>query len=396
MTGTMTMDIRQASAPAGNESRMRVCLVSLHSGAYVIRLAQALSVRVELLVVVYHDNAVDEVGDEYTRIFAEAGVQLLVLRQPRRVSEVLSNWQRLRRGVRDFDPQVLHMQEGLRDELVWALPWLRNYPLVLTVHDPQPHSGRDARIFRFSRYRLYRWWVRRNADLVFAHGAHLVELLEQDWPGLRGRVHSVPHGPVGPIHCHPGPALVEGPMSLLFFGRIHAYKGLGAFVDLVIRLSKAGLPVLGVVAGRGDDLERHRATMAAAGCFEIRDRYVPPAEADELFSQAHVVVLPYTDGTQSGVAAMALGHGRPVVATAVGAIPDLVRDGVNGLLVPPGDADALHAAVSALVSDAALHRRLAAGARSLADGELSWAAIADETVRWYVHSRKGLAPTTTA
>ena len=378
---------------AAGQQPLRVCLVSLHFAEYTLRLVQALSTRVNLLVIVYVDNARNELGEDYAKQFAEAGVQLLALPRPRGLLSLVANFQKLRARVQSFEPQVLHLQEDLRDELVAALAALRACPLVLTVHDPQPHSGRDALVFRWSRHRLYRWWVRRQVDLVLTHGAHLVALLDKDWPMLRGRVHAVPHGPLGPgvrPSLVQGPERPEVPIRLLFFGRIHAYKGLGAFVHLVQGLQAAGLQVLGVVAGRGDDLERHRATMSASACFEVRDRYIAAAEVDQLFTGAHAVVLPYTDGTQSGVAALALGYGRPVLATAVGAIPELVRDGINGLLVPAADAAALYAAGKALVTDAALRQRLSEGAAALAAGELSWAAIAELTVGWY--TRVSMAP----
>ncbi len=386
-----TLD-RVHTQQAKPQQRLRVCLVSLHFAEYTLRLAQALSTRVELLVVVYSDNALSELGEDYANRFATMGVQLLVLVRPRGAQSVFANFRQLRARVQAFGPQVLHMQEDLRDELVMALPWLRACPLVLTVHDPQPHSGRDARVFRLSRHRLYRWWVRRQVDLALTHGMHLVRLLEQDWPMLRGRVQSVPHGPLGRGVQRLRSPKPDGPVRLLFFGRIHAYKGLGAFVEMVKGLHAAGLQVLGVVAGRGDDLDNHRAAMDAAGCFEIRDRYIAAAEVDALFMDAHAVILPYTDGTQSGVAALALGYACPVVASAVGAIPELVRDGVNGLLVQPADAAALYAASKALVTDAALHRRLSEGAQALAVGALSWATIADQTVRWYAHAGTATAP----
>jgi glycosyltransferase involved in cell wall biosynthesis len=62
------------------------------------------------------------------------------------------------------------------------------------------------------------------------------------------------------------------------------------------------------------------------------------------------------------VAVEALAVGTPVIATAVGGVPEIVRDGVNGLLVPPDDPTALAAAIARLLDDAALRGRLAAAA----------------------------------
>jgi len=128
--------------------------------------------------------------------------------------------------------------------------------------------------------------------------------------------------------------------------------------------------------------------MAAAGCFEVIGRFISAEDIAPLFLQARVVVLPYTEGTQSGVAAMALGYGRPVVATAVGSIPELVRHGENGLLVAPGDSSGLVAALRSIIVDDRLWDSLAQGAVALRDGELCWAAISRQTLAVYAKITK--------
>jgi glycosyltransferase involved in cell wall biosynthesis len=75
------------------------------------------------------------------------------------------------------------------------------------------------------------------------------------------------------------------------------------------------------------------------------DHYVPDGEVGVYFAAADVVVLPYTSATQSGVVQVAYGFGRPVITTAVGGLPEVVRDGVTGLLIPPNDPRALAGAV---------------------------------------------------
>src|SRR2546429_9663742 len=66
-----------------------------------------------------------------------------------------------------------------------------------------------------------------------------------------------------------------------------------------------------------------------------------------------------------------MNHGTPVIASRVGGIPDIVEDGVSGLLVPPGDADALAAAVRRLRDDPALARRLGEAGRRRVQEEVS-------------------------
>src|SRR5437016_13747921 len=74
-----------------------------------------------------------------------------------------------------------------------------------------------------------------------------------------------------------------------------------------------------------------------------------------------------------------MNHGTPVIASRVGGIPDIVEYGVSGLLVPPGDADALAAAVGRLRDDPALARRLGGAGRRRLQEEFSWDVIVS---RW--------------
>ncbi len=363
-------------------NRPRVVLVALHFAEYSAKLALALSKQWDVLLVLYRSNAENELGECWQDRLCDPNLKTVALDKPRLPPSVIRNTFRLLRLIREFRPDVIHFQEDPRDEIILALPMLGSIPKVLTVHDPIPHEGLDSRRLRFSRFRLYRPWIRRSADIAITHGGFLVRELEQACPWLKYRIARIAHGPLNGNCAEESPTRPEG-LRLLFFGRIHEYKGLRFFVDALIRLRHEGMPVIGVVAGRGSDLERHRATMEAAGCFEILDRYIAAPEVPRLFRAARAVVLPYIDGTQSGVAAMALGFGTPVVASAVGSIPELVRHGVNGLLVPPKDASALAEAVRSICLDDRLRDELADGACGLRDGKLSWATIAEETSRTY-------------
>jgi glycosyltransferase involved in cell wall biosynthesis len=88
------------------------------------------------------------------------------------------------------------------------------------------------------------------------------------------------------------------------------------------------------------------------------------------------VVLPYKDATQSGVVAAAYGAGRPVIASAVGGIPEVVIDGYNGLLVPPINPEALANAMEKLILSPELLDRLTQGAKATASGLMNWDRIA--------------------
>lgn len=152
----------------------------------------------------------------------------------------------------------------------------------------------------------------------------------------------------------------------LFFGFVRPYKGLDGLLaawPLVLR----ALPVarLLIVGEFWEPLKDFRARASALGVVDsltIIDRYVRDEELGTVFGAADLVVMPYVTATGSAVAPLALHFGRPMVATAVGGIPEAVTDGVSGLLVPPGDPAALADALVRVLGDPRLRQRLAEGA----------------------------------
>ncbi|HVF05131.1 MAG TPA: glycosyltransferase, partial [Frankiaceae bacterium] len=101
-------------------------------------------------------------------------------------------------------------------------------------------------------------------------------------------------------------------------------------------------------------------------------------EVPDLFAGADALALPYRASTASAHAYIAHSHGIPVVGTTVGSIPEQVRDGVDGILVPPEDPAALAGAIRRLYEPGVL-ARLRAGARDAAGsgGDDIWAAYVD-------------------
>ncbi len=118
-----------------------------------------------------------------------------------------------------------------------------------------------------------------------------------------------------------------------------------------------------VLAGEPWGDARRLEAWAPAG-VRLELRYLPEKERGLWFAAADAVVCPYRHATGSGIAADALAYGRPVIGTRVEGLEDVVEDGHSGLLVPPGDADALARAMALFVREG-LGPRLAAGAAHL-------------------------------
>jgi glycosyltransferase involved in cell wall biosynthesis len=117
------------------------------------------------------------------------------------------------------------------------------------------------------------------------------------------------------------------------------------------------------LAGDGD-VEQVREVVRANGLADTVDvvGWVGPAERDRLLAESAIFVLPsYSEGLPMAVLE-AMANGAVPVTTAVGAIPEVVTDGVSGLLVKPGEPEQLAAALRSLIVDAELRNRLAAAA----------------------------------
>lgn len=156
------------------------------------------------------------------------------------------------------------------------------------------------------------------------------------------------------------------PPEVLYAGRLSPEKGVEDLVE-----ATRGLNL--VVAG--DCPLRSRVPQARG--------FVPHDELQHLYARAAVVVCP-SRREGFGVACLeAMAHGRPVVATDVGGLRDLVVDGKTGLVVPTRDPAALRAALERLLGDPALRRRLGSGGRERAQEHFSWDVVTEATVAAY-------------
>ena len=156
-------------------------------------------------------------------------------------------------------------------------------------------------------------------------------------------------------------------LLLLAFGAVRPYKGIDLALEALAHVDP-GLGVKLVVAGKfwhgTREYEELVARLRLRDRVELDDRFVPNEDAALLFAAADAALLPYRSATQSGVAQLAFGHGKPVIATSVGGLPSAVRDGVDGVLCPPGDARALAAAIERFTRE---RRRLTAGVEADAE-----------------------------
>jgi glycosyltransferase involved in cell wall biosynthesis len=168
----------------------------------------------------------------------------------------------------------------------------------------------------------------------------------------------------------------EGPITALFLGEIGARKGI---YDLIPALSRAlkSAPHLRLQIGGSGELDKAR---AAAQDHQLDSHidfagWVVGERKIAALRAAHIYVLPsHNEGLPISILE-AMSYGLPIIATRVGGIPELVREGTDGLLVDAGDIDALATALSTLAQNPAQRHRMGKAARDHVSQHFSDAAV---------------------
>lgn len=158
---------------------------------------------------------------------------------------------------------------------------------------------------------------------------------------------------------------LHDPVRILWAGQLRPVKGVSHLLEALRLLRDSGRRVTLEVIGDGEqrtELEQEIRRLELEADVMMRG-YIPPGAAlTEAFANADIYVLPSLSEGIPKVLIEATAQGLPVVGSRVGGVPDVITDGVNGLLVEPGSREAIRAAVETIIDDDALRRRLAAGA----------------------------------
>jgi len=325
---------------------------------------------------------------ESEALWRPAGAPGRLARRLRILARMEGNALRTYREVRRRRPAVVHFQSTnvLTDTpLVWLLR-RSGLPLVQTIHNVVPHKrylGRLDHLLEGSYYRAF--------DRLLVHSQANGRELRARYPSIdEGSVAVVPHGnycgqfddPSGMAEARRRYGLPEGVPVALFFGVIRPDKGLDLLLDALALPPAANLHLLiaGKPEGEGQGFQREYQPRIDRLGLNARVhsvvRHIADEEVPAIFGACDLVVLPYRQVAMSGVLHLAYTMGRPVLASAVGALPEMVVPGVTGLLVPAGDSKALAAALGVLCRERSELQRMGESARQ-ESLKYSWDTIAE-------------------
>jgi len=266
---------------------------------------------------------------------------------------------RLVRSLRSARPDVVYVNTVTLPHWIFA-GRLARIPVVVHVHEAEELSHPLVRKVLYAP--LFA------ANRVIANSETTRRVLLAAHPRLARRTVVVPNGVPDP---GPQPEGATEPGHLVIVSRLSPRKGIDVALEAVARLRRSGRDVTLRLCGTPfagyewfeQQLRERAAQDDLAGAVEFAGYVSPPGEA---LRRAEVVLVPSLGESFGNAAVEALLAQRPVVASGVQGLAEVIEDGRSGLLVPPGDAAALAEAVERLLADPELAGRLARHGRERA------------------------------
>lgn len=269
----------------------------------------------------------------------------------------------LRRWIQSVKPALIHAQFGRGGAL--ALPLARScgLPLVVTFHGGDATKDRhfDDRGPIRTIFQRRRAALARHAALFLCVSDFVREtLIRRGFPPAKLRTHRLG------IELPEEPELrpPTGSRRLLFVGRLTEKKGVDDLIAMAEVCQAQGSAVELVVVGDGSERRRLEAKASRASLRVAFTGWLSPEGVADEMARASALVVPSRtarSGDAEGIPTVILeaqARGVPVIATRHGGIPEAIRDGESGLLVPEGRPDALAETACRLLADPALHSQL--------------------------------------
>lgn len=314
-------------------------------------------------------------ADAFSRAAQQAGLPVRRLTVDRRFS--LSLIGELRRHLKQRPGSILHTV-GYKAHLHAVLASRGVAASVTTIH------GWLER--RELKERCYEWLevqALRHDEAVICLSRYYEEVLRQR--GVRPeRLHRIPTGlePVAQPTLAQASVWPDGPFTVALVGRLSSEKNHDVFLRAVARLRKSGVDVRGVLAGDGPEKSRVLARIRELGLTEMVQMigYAPMAE---VMPAVHAVCLCSHIENLPLSLMEAMAWQRPIVATRVGGIPDVVEDQITGLLVPDDDEEALANALQQLESNPVWAQKLGRAGRQRVEQEFIMPRCVDRHVELY-------------
>lgn len=280
-----------------------------------------------------------------------------------------------RNALKEFRPDVVHVHEPFVPGPAMFATLAARVPVVATFHAYADNS----RLLSIAAPALRRIWKRLAVRVAVSHAA--AEFVTR--PMGEGPVRVVPNGADVELFASAHPAELPEGRRILFVNRLDPRKGFRVMVQAFRQLASERPDVVLVVAGDGPERPRVNELPASARKRLVMLGNVAHEDLPPYHAAAELFCAPATGRESFGIVLVeAMAAGLPIVATDIPGYREVVRDDIEGVLVPPHDADALADAIDHLLDDADLAKRLAGSGRQRAQ-RYSWDTVAKEIEEIY-------------
>ena len=361
---------------------------------YTLQLASALSRYCETFVLLFNTPRRRE---EFSELCVNSQVNLLWTEQvkfplfyPYNIKVFFDMIKKIK--FENYD--IVHIQGsylngllGLAHFLVVIIAKLiNNSKIVVTFHDVRPHPG-----FEKIYSSLGCFCLEKLSDAVFVHGNELKSMLMGKIKECKVYAIPMPEHNIAPMERYiVNSRKFDEENIVLLFGWITYYKG----IEYLIKASeivKETIPDLKVIiagrVGKGKHdagyYKKIKKMTKNKDYVEVYARFIPWDFAAELFMKSKIVVLPYIECSQSGVVPVAYRFKKPVIATSVGALPEIVENGKTGYIIPPQNVKVLAEKIIELLKNERLRLKMGERGYEKLKNDMSWKNVAEAILKVY-------------
>jgi len=230
--------------------------------------------------------------------------------------------------------------------------------ILFYVHDHDPHSGFSKFDFFFLKPQ-YNFIYKGKVTLLSSSNFMKEEILQKHQNLSSDKIKVIYLGLLENF-IFPQKYKLEEDIDVLFFGRIEYYKALDVLIDSY-KTNHQNYSC--TIIGKGDLKEVFGIEALPIGITHVNE-YVPDEELAKYIRRARLVVLPYRDATGTQIIQTVFYYGKPIVATNVGAFPEYITDGVDGIIVAPENVSELNNAINRLLTDKKLRETMGSNGRT--------------------------------
>lgn len=231
--------------------------------------------------------------------------------------------------IKKYNPHVIYLPMGSLLNFA-LLPLLKQYKIIYTLHDPELHSGERNFFIEL----LKKIEIKHSNKLILLNN-YYKEFVSKKYNVNNDNIEIIPHAG---FFSSSIPSFEEDfKYKILFLGRIEKYKGIDLLLDSIPYIREKVPHIKITLAGKGDLSIYQEKINNVIENIDIKNYWISDHEVNTLLKNHDFLILPYIDASQSGVIPLALGNGKTVIATNVGALSEQIPNNIGFCVDPDVD-----------------------------------------------------------